>query len=114
MLIKKLFNFYNAWMIFVRSGNISNMLYAGVLKIYAKGFWFSATAFFNNIYITFFKVVFHTFSFQRYAKRFLLFLCHFVFFLRILVYFIFQLDLSINSFSEFSGVTIPLQNDRVN
>ena len=38
-------------MIFVRIDNISNRLCATVLKIYAEGFWFSATALFNNIYI---------------------------------------------------------------
>ena len=49
--IDYLFNFYNAWMIFVRIGNISNRLYAGVFKICPKGFWFSATALFNSIYV---------------------------------------------------------------
>ena len=38
-------------MIFVRIDNISNRLYAGVFKICAKGFWFSVTALFNNIYV---------------------------------------------------------------
>ena len=36
-------------MIFVRIDNISNRLYAGVFKIYAKSF--SVTAPFNNIYV---------------------------------------------------------------
>ena len=44
-------NFNNAWMIFVRIDNISNRLYAGIFKICAKGFWFSATALLNNIYV---------------------------------------------------------------
>ena len=38
-------------MIFVRIDNISNRLYAGVFKICTKGFWFSATALLNNIYV---------------------------------------------------------------
>ena len=38
-------------MIFVRIDNISNRMYTGVFKICAKGFWFSATALFNNIYV---------------------------------------------------------------
>ena len=45
------FNFNNAWMIFVGIDNISNIMYAGGSKICAKGFWFSSTAFFNNIYV---------------------------------------------------------------
>ena len=49
--IDYLFNFYNAWMIFVRIDNISNRLYASVFKIFAKGFWSGATALFNNIYV---------------------------------------------------------------
>ena len=38
-------------MIFVGIDNISNIMYAGVFKICAKGFWFSSSAFFNNIYV---------------------------------------------------------------
>ena len=49
--IDYLLSFYIAWMISVRNDNISDRLYTGVFKIYAKGFWFSTTAFFNNIYI---------------------------------------------------------------
>ena len=50
--IDYLFDFNNAWMIFVRTDNISSRLYAGVFKICAKGFWFSATAISNSIYVT--------------------------------------------------------------
>ena len=49
--IEYLFSFYNAWMIFVMIDNISNRLYGSVFKICAKGFWFRATALFNNIYV---------------------------------------------------------------
>ena len=49
--IDYLFNFYNTWMIFVWIDNISNMLCAGVFKIYAEGFWLSAPSIFNNIYV---------------------------------------------------------------
>ena len=38
-------------MIFVRTDNISNRMYAGVFKICAEGFWLSATALINNIYV---------------------------------------------------------------
>ena len=47
-----MFHFNTAWMILLRIGNSSNRLYAGGFKIYAKGFWFSATALFSNIYET--------------------------------------------------------------
>ena len=49
--IDYLFNFNNTRMIFVRIDNISNRMCADVFKICAKGFWFSATALFNNIYV---------------------------------------------------------------
>ena len=37
--------------VFLRIDNISDRLYAGIFKILAKSFWFSATALFNNIYV---------------------------------------------------------------
>ena len=40
---------------------MSNRLYAGVFKIYVKGFRISATAFFNNIYIIVIKRFCHLF-----------------------------------------------------
>ena len=59
----------------------------------------------------FFEVVFHTFSFQMYTKLSLLFICHFIFFRRIFVYFIFHPGAAINSFSELlttKGASVPL------
>ena len=44
-------------MIFVTIGDISNRLYTGGFKISAKGFWFSVTALFNNIYVITFKMI---------------------------------------------------------
>ena len=46
-----LFVFYNAWMIFVRIGNIFDSLYVRFFKIDAKVFWFNTPAFFNNVSI---------------------------------------------------------------
>ena len=56
--IDYLLNFY-VWMIFLRIDNISNRLHASIFKICAKGFWFSATALFNNIYVITIKQVSH-------------------------------------------------------
>ena len=44
--------FIMLWKIFVSIDNISNRLYPGIFKIYAKGFWFSVTTFFSNLYIS--------------------------------------------------------------
>ena len=46
-----LFTFYNAWMIFVGIDIISNRFYAGVFRIFTKGFWFNAAAFCNKIFL---------------------------------------------------------------
>ena len=54
-------DFYNARIISVRIDKMSNKLYAGLFKIYAEGLWISATAFFNNIYITVIKRLCHLF-----------------------------------------------------
>ena len=49
------FNFYNAWMISVRNGNIPNWQYAGIFEIYVEAFWFSTIAFSKNSYVIIIK-----------------------------------------------------------